>query len=117
MTESNGIKQADPGIASQLEVELATTQISEPADQECAEFQAQMPARIGAGEDLQAQPHMLTCERCRALVRDLEYIAEAAKQLMPIEEEPREDLWDKIQSAIQNSASQMTDETAEEGYA
>ncbi len=120
MTEFNTLKPADPVVESRLEAELAAVQYSDSAeqaiDQECADFQAQMPARIGAGEDLQTQPHMLTCERCRALVRDLEYIAEAAKQLMPIEEEPREDLWEKIQSAIKNSA-QMTDQAAEEGYA
>jgi len=70
-------------------------------DDECAEFQATMPERIGAGEDLQTDPHMLTCERCRSLVRDLEYIAEAARQLMPIEEEPRDELWTNIQLAIE----------------
>ena len=70
-------------------------------DNECAEFQALMPKRIGAGEDLQTFPHMLTCERCRSLVQDLEYIAEAARQLMPIEEEPRDELWTQIQLAIE----------------
>jgi hypothetical protein len=70
-------------------------------DDECAEFQASMPARIGAGEDLQNHPHMLTCERCRALVRDLEAIAEAARQLMPVEEEPPDELWAQIQMAIE----------------
>jgi hypothetical protein len=71
------------------------------ASQECADFQALMPKRIGAGEDLQTFPHMLTCERCRALVRDLEYIAEVARQLIPIEEEPRDELWAQIQLAIE----------------
>jgi hypothetical protein len=71
------------------------------SDSECAEFQASMPERIAAGEDLQTDPHMLTCERCRSLVRELEYIAEAARQLMPIEEEPRDELWDHIQLAIE----------------
>jgi hypothetical protein len=70
-------------------------------EDECAEFQATMPERIGAGEDLQTDPHMLTCERCRSLVRDLEYIAEAARQLMPVEEEPRDELWTSIQLAIE----------------
>lgn len=68
---------------------------------ECAEFQALMPKRIEAGEDLQSFPHMLTCERCRSLVRDLEYIAEVARQLIPIEEEPRDELWAQIQLAIE----------------
>jgi len=73
----------------------------QPSDAECAEFQASMPERIGAGEDLQGDPHMLTCERCRLLVRDLEYIAEAARQLMPLEVEPPDELWTNIQLAIE----------------
>lgn len=71
------------------------------AGMECAEFQASMPERIAAGEDLQADPHMLTCERCRSLVRELEYIAEAARQLMPLEEEPPDELWTNIKLAIE----------------
>jgi len=71
-------------------------------DAECVKFQTSMPERIGAGEDLQDDPHMLTCERCRSLVRELEYIAEAARQLFPAEEEePREELWTNIQLAIE----------------
>jgi hypothetical protein len=70
-------------------------------DAECAEFQASMPNRIASGEDLQTDPHMLTCERCRSLVRELEYIAEFARQLMPVEEEPRDELWANIQLAIE----------------
>jgi len=73
----------------------------ETIDQECAEFQALMPKRIEAGEDLQTFPHMLTCERCRSLVRDLEYIAEVARQLIPVEEEPRDELWAQIKLAIE----------------
>jgi len=73
----------------------------EAIDQECAEFQALMPRRIGAGEDLQTYPHMLTCERCRSLVRDLEYIAEVARLLIPVEEEPRDELWTQIRMAIE----------------
>ena len=74
---------------------------SDMVDDDCVRFQASMPDRIGAGEDLQADPHMLTCERCHALVRDLEYIAQVARQLMPIEEEPRDELWTNIQLAIE----------------
>jgi hypothetical protein len=71
------------------------------ADIECARFQASMPERIGAGADLQSDPHMLTCERCRSLVRELEYIAEAARQLIPVEQEPPDKLWANIQLAIE----------------
>jgi len=97
MTESSDLKNNNCNPA----VDPANNSSSDLVDNECAEFQALMPERIGAGEDLQAQPHMLTCERCRSLVRDLECIAEAARQLMPIEAEPREDLWAQIQLAIE----------------
>jgi len=70
-------------------------------EDDCAEFQSMMPERIAAGEDLQTHPHMLTCERCRALVRDLEYIAEAARQLFPVEAEPPDELWAEIERAIE----------------
>ena len=83
-----------------------TAQESDPAD--CAAFQASMAERIGEGEDLQAHPHMATCERCRALVRELEAIAEAARELMPIDTEPDEDLWSRIEVrlALQESESE-----------
>jgi hypothetical protein len=70
-------------------------------DAECVAFQASMPERIGAGQDIQADPHMLTCDRCRSLVRDLEFIADAARRLIPVEEEPREELWAQIEMAIE----------------
>jgi hypothetical protein len=71
------------------------------SDTDCVEFQSSMPRRIGAGEDLQDDPHMLTCERCSSLVRELEYIAEAARKLFPTEEEPPDELWTNIQLAIE----------------
>jgi hypothetical protein len=98
MTDPNKLHRDDHGSINGAVKDLEQEEI----DQECAEFQALMSKRIGAGDDLQTYPHMLTCERCRSLVRDLEYIAEAARQLMPIEEEPHEDLWNKIQLAIES---------------
>jgi hypothetical protein len=102
MTEPNEIYRDDHGPTNGTVGQLHKDEFDLKFDQECVEFQAQMPERIGAGEDLQTYPHMLTCERCRSLVRDLEYIAEAARQLIPIEEEPHEDLWNKIQMAIES---------------
>ncbi len=75
------------------------------ADQECAQFQAGMAELIGNGEDLQDNPHILTCERCTALVRELETIAEVARQLLPIEEEPGDDLWVKLQGKLAMESS------------
>ena len=51
----------------------------DPGKMSCAEFQAQLPELIGSGEDVPAHPHLQSCELCRALLADLETIAEAAR--------------------------------------
>ena len=65
----------------------------------CAEFQAQLAELISSGEMTVNDPHLQSCENCSALLRDLETIAEAARQLFPIEEPPDE-LWQHIETAI-----------------
>ena len=65
----------------------------------CAEFQSQLPELIGSGADIGGDPHLKSCELCRALLADLETIAEAARQLFPVIEPPDE-LWEHIESAI-----------------
>ncbi len=72
---------------------------NDPAKMSCADFQAQLPELIGTGVDASAHPHILSCELCRALLADLETIAEAARQLLPVVDPP-EDLWAHIESAI-----------------
>ena len=71
----------------------------------CEEFQAQMAEMIGTGEDASMHPHVQSCELCRALLRDLETIAEAARQLFPVEDPP-DTLWDKLETAIKQEDSQ-----------
>ncbi len=76
---------------------------SEDSENEaCAAFQALMPERIGAGEDLAEYTHLKTCERCSALVRDLNYIAEAAAEFLRVEQEPPDKIWSQIQFAIEH---------------
>jgi hypothetical protein len=72
---------------------------NDPTKMSCAEFQAHLPELIGTGVDASAHPHIQNCELCRALLADLETIAEAARQLLPIVDPP-EDLWAHIESAI-----------------
>jgi hypothetical protein len=72
-----------------------------PREMSCAEFQAQLPELIGSGADASAHPHIQSCELCRALLADLETIAEAARQLFPVVEPPDE-LWEHIESAIKS---------------
>jgi hypothetical protein len=67
----------------------------------CAEFQEQLPELIGSGADAASHPHMQSCELCRALLSELETIAEAARQLLPVVEPPDE-VWEHIESAIKS---------------
>lgn len=71
----------------------------DPGKLSCAEFQAQLPERIGSGEDVASHPHVQGCERCRALLAELQTIAEAARQLFP-SVEPPDEVWEHIESAI-----------------
>ena len=72
----------------------------DPRKMRCEEFQAQLSELIGSGEDVAAHPHVQNCDRCRALLADLETIAEAARQLFP-SVEPPDKIWEQIESAIQ----------------
>lgn len=74
---------------------------NDPTKMTCAEFQAQLPELIGTGADASTHPHILSCELCSALLADLETIAEAARQLLPVVDPP-DDLWAHIESAIKN---------------
>ncbi|HZP03684.1 MAG TPA: hypothetical protein VFB43_02200 [Terracidiphilus sp.] len=67
----------------------------------CEEFQAQLPELIGSGKNASEHEHIQTCELCRALLADLETIAEAARQLFPVVEPP-DNLWEQIESKIKN---------------
>ena len=72
----------------------------------CAEFQDELPKLINTGVDISGHPHLQNCELCRALLADLETIAEAARQLFPLEEEePSDKLWDDIENAIKSDAA------------
>ena len=73
----------------------------------CAEFQAHLPELIGSGADASAHSHIQSCELCRALLADLETIAAAARQLLPVEDPPDE-LWEHIESALKNEKGGAT---------
>ena len=49
----------------------------------CAEFQKVLPDIIDTGGSEQEQEHLRTCHICSDLVRDLKYIVEQAKLLVP----------------------------------
>jgi hypothetical protein len=66
----------------------------------CEEFQAQMAEMIGSGVDASSHPHVQNCALCRALLADLESIAEAARQLFPVVDPP-DSLWDSIKTKLE----------------
>jgi len=73
-------------------------------DMKCEEFQALLPELIGTGEDINLHPHIQDCALCRALLADLEAIADAARQLFPTIEPP-DDLWTEIEDRIKKEES------------
>lgn len=70
---------------------------------DCAEFQEKLPELFESGAKVSQDEHVLGCENCAALVRDLEYIASQAKLLLPIHD-PSPGVWDGIQQAIRGDA-------------
>lgn len=71
----------------------------QPKTLNCQQFQDKLPELIGSGENIAGHPHLKSCELCRALLAELETIAEAARRLFPIVEPP-EELWEHIEMAI-----------------
>jgi predicted anti-sigma-YlaC factor YlaD len=86
---------------------------SRSAPLSCAEFQEQLPDLFAAGgkasiDDPQIAEHLKSCENCSALVRDLQYIADQAKQLLQPTHEPSDDVWKKIQEGLAADPSYAT---------
>jgi hypothetical protein len=65
----------------------------------CEEFTAAMPQLVASGEDIYAHPHVRNCRMHRALIADLEAIAQAAQQLFP-DVDPSDNVWAKINDEI-----------------
>lgn len=66
----------------------------------CAEFQKILPEYIEGGGSAEQREHLRSCTVCSGLVKDLQYIAEAAKLLLPMEE-PSTRVWQGIQQSLE----------------
>jgi hypothetical protein len=66
----------------------------------CQEFQEVLPYIIETGGNPAEDEHLRTCTACAELVRDLRYIAEQAKLLLPMRE-PSPQVWDNIEQSLQ----------------
>jgi hypothetical protein len=76
----------------------------------CAEFQEHLPDLFASASDsLTDDPalldHLKTCENCSALVRDLQYIADQARELLEPTHEPSDDVWKKIKESLASDLS------------
>ena len=69
----------------------------------CEEFQAQMPELIGG--NVHGHEHLRTCQRCAALLEELEYIARIAGDLMLPVYEPRDDVWKRIETSLPHAGN------------
>lgn len=65
----------------------------------CAEFHELLPTLIDSGE-IDEHLHLKECANCAALVRDLRYIAEQAKLLLPMRD-PGPQVWDNIEKSLE----------------
>ena len=63
-----------------------------------------LDGELDAANALACEAHLKTCENCSALVRDLEYIAQQAKLLLPIHD-PSPEVWENIQVALKKEPS------------
>lgn len=66
----------------------------------CAEFQKVLPYIIESGGKAEEDEHLRVCPVCADLVKDLTYIAEQAKLLLPMHE-PSPKVWDDIQGSLE----------------
>ena len=75
------------------------------------DFEERLPELFAAGhgrisEDPRFASFFAANPNCRALVRDLEYIADAAEDLLkPTVEDPSDSVWDSIQSKLKIAAA------------
>jgi len=79
--------------------------MTEPANPiNCEQFQNRLPELIGSGADLAVDPHLQQCPICKALMADLESIADAARELFPMMEPP-DAVWEQIESALKSEGA------------
>ena len=66
----------------------------------CAEFQKVLPYIIETGGNDEEEAHLASCPVCSDLVKDLRYIAEQAKLLLPMRD-PSPQVWNNIQDSLE----------------
>ena len=65
----------------------------------CKQFQEVLPHIIESGGNADQETHLKTCRECGDLVRDLRYIADQARLLLPMRD-PNPRVWNNIQQSL-----------------
>jgi hypothetical protein len=66
----------------------------------CQQFQEVLPHIIESGGSTDEEAHLQSCTACSDLVRDLKYIAEQAKLLLPMRD-PSPRVWTSIEQSLE----------------
>ena len=66
----------------------------------CKQFQEVLPHIIESGGNADQETHLKSCGECSELVRDLRYIAEQARLLLPMHD-PNPRVWNNIQQSLE----------------
>jgi len=70
------------------------------AEMNCSQFQEVLPHIIESGGNVEEEAHLKSCQACSELVRDLKYIAEQARLLLPMRD-PNPRVWSNIQQSLE----------------
>lgn len=80
--------------------------IQSATDQDCLNFQNRLPELFEEKSSFEQEEHLKHCTNCQTLVKDLQYIAQQAKLLLPLHE-PSEAVWDSIQQSVGREQSEL----------
>lgn len=89
--------------------------LGEDEKMNCQEFQAVLPYIIESGGNEEEEAHLRTCPACAELVRDLRYIAEQAKLLLPMHD-PNPKVWNGIEGALQREGLLQEGRMSRQGH-
>lgn len=81
----------------------------------CQQFQEVLPHIIEAGGDVEQEAHLRSCQACSDLVRDLRYIAEQAKLLLPMRD-PSPRVWNNIQESLKRESLHPEGRMSRQGH-
>ena len=74
------------------------------SEESCAEFQQKLPRLFEAKAEFGREADLEGCENGAELVRELEYIAQQARLLLPIHD-PSPNVWDNIRTALESESA------------